>query len=171
MNALAAFLVGVSAGMTPEEAAEALSGYAISGMRQRVRLWNGMEVVEDLYDAAPDSMKMHRWIPWMAWSRRAQDLRLCGYAGSWAVPRRSRIAALGGMQPGWRTSSGLRPPVPPLCGGSQRTTLRCTGVPRSPRPHRGSAGSGAPRRHRLVQGQLLLVNLEEVLRAVFPDEE
>ena len=47
MNALAGFLVGIEAGMTPEEAAEALSGYAISGMRQRVRLWNGIKVVED----------------------------------------------------------------------------------------------------------------------------
>lgn len=56
MNALAAFLVGVTVGMTPEEAAEALSGYAISGMRQRVRLWNGIKVVEDCYNAAPDSM-------------------------------------------------------------------------------------------------------------------
>ncbi len=56
MNALAGFLVGIEAGMTPEEAAEALSGYAISGMRQRVRLWNGIKVVEDCYNAAPDSM-------------------------------------------------------------------------------------------------------------------
>ena len=56
MNALAGFLVGIEAGMTSEEAAEALSGYAISGMRQRVRLWNGIKVVEDCYNAAPDSM-------------------------------------------------------------------------------------------------------------------
>ena len=56
MNATAAFLVGVEAGLAPEQAAAALSRYTISGMRQRIRDWNGVTVVEDCYNAAPDSM-------------------------------------------------------------------------------------------------------------------
>ena len=56
LNALAAFLVGVTAGMAPEEAAEALSRTSISGMRQRIRMADGVKVVEDCYNAAPDSM-------------------------------------------------------------------------------------------------------------------
>ena len=72
MNALAGFLVGIEAGMTSEEAAEALSGYAISGMRQRVRLWNGIKVVEDCYNASPDSMRaaLQTLAAWPGASRR-----------------------------------------------------------------------------------------------------
>lgn len=56
LNALAAFLVGQCIGLAPEKILEALAEYVPSGMRQRLRQWNGIAVVEDCYNAAPDSM-------------------------------------------------------------------------------------------------------------------
>ena len=55
-DALAAFGVGVSLGISPMQAAEALSNYAPAGMRQRVSQCKGMTFVEDCYNASPDSM-------------------------------------------------------------------------------------------------------------------
>ena len=43
-------------GMPPEEAAAALAGYTPSGMRQRVVERGGVTVIEDCYNASPDSM-------------------------------------------------------------------------------------------------------------------
>lgn len=56
-NALSAFAVGIYLGVTPEQAAEGLSKYVTSGMRQRVSDFNGITVVEDCYNASPDSMR------------------------------------------------------------------------------------------------------------------
>ena len=53
---LAAFGVGTAMGMPPEEAAAALAGYTPSGMRQRVVERGGVTVIEDCYNASPDSM-------------------------------------------------------------------------------------------------------------------
>ena len=55
LAALAAFGAGVSMGMAPEEAA-ALAGYAPAGMRQKVVEKGGVTVIEDCYNASPDSM-------------------------------------------------------------------------------------------------------------------
>jgi len=55
-NALAAFGVGVWAGVEPKAAADAIKGYVPSGMRQRVVEHGGVTVVEDCYNASPDSM-------------------------------------------------------------------------------------------------------------------
>lgn len=57
LNALAAFGIGVELGMTPEEAVAALEHYVPSGMRQHVVEKGGLTVVEDCYNASPDSVK------------------------------------------------------------------------------------------------------------------
>lgn len=56
-NALAAFAVGIEAGVSPAEAAEGLKHYIPSGMRQRIVEKNGVTVIEDCYNASTDSMK------------------------------------------------------------------------------------------------------------------
>ena len=56
LAALAAFGAGVSMGMKPEEAVAALRDYIPSGMRQKVVEKGGVTVVEDCYNASPDSM-------------------------------------------------------------------------------------------------------------------
>ncbi|MBR5485534.1 MAG: UDP-N-acetylmuramoyl-tripeptide--D-alanyl-D-alanine ligase [Oscillospiraceae bacterium] len=57
LNALAAFTVGVCMGITPDKAAAALADYQTSGMRQKIVKHNNYTVVEDCYNASPDSMK------------------------------------------------------------------------------------------------------------------
>ena len=57
LNALAGFGAGVAAGIEPEDCAEALSNFKNTGMRQKVRKCRGTTVVEDCYNANPDSMK------------------------------------------------------------------------------------------------------------------
>ena len=56
-NALSAFAAGVYLGVTPESAADGLSKYTTSGMRQNVRDFNGITLVEDCYNASPDSVR------------------------------------------------------------------------------------------------------------------
>lgn len=56
-NALAAFGVGYALGIAPQVCVAALKGYQPSGMRQRMVRWNGCTVVEDCYNASPDSMR------------------------------------------------------------------------------------------------------------------
>ncbi len=55
-NALLAFATGICADIGPEECVKALGGYTPSGMRQKMyRLKNTM-IVEDCYNASPDSV-------------------------------------------------------------------------------------------------------------------
>lgn len=56
-NALAAFAVGITLGVAPDKAAFALSQYTPTGMRQRVVKCKGITVIEDCYNASPDSVK------------------------------------------------------------------------------------------------------------------
>lgn len=56
LAALAAFGVGVSMGIAPEEAVKALGRYNPAGMRQKVVECQGITVIEDCYNASPDSM-------------------------------------------------------------------------------------------------------------------
>ena len=56
-NALAAFSVGLAAGMAPEDITEGLSRYEPSAMRQDIRQAGGITVVIDCYNASPDSMR------------------------------------------------------------------------------------------------------------------
>ncbi|MBQ4153282.1 MAG: UDP-N-acetylmuramoyl-tripeptide--D-alanyl-D-alanine ligase [Oscillospiraceae bacterium] len=57
LNALAAFAVGLYHGVEPSLAAEALYHYTPAGMRQRIADRNGVWVIEDCYNASPDSMR------------------------------------------------------------------------------------------------------------------
>lgn len=56
-NALAAFCVGVSLGIDPAECAAGISDYKPEGMRQNIKQVNGLTLIVDCYNAAPDSMK------------------------------------------------------------------------------------------------------------------
>lgn len=56
-NALAAFAVGHILCIPAETCVKALAGYEPSGMRQRVVRRKGYTVVEDCYNASPDSMR------------------------------------------------------------------------------------------------------------------
>ncbi len=57
LNALAAFAVGHSLGIDAKKCITALQNYVPSGMRQKIVAHNGYTVVEDCYNASPDSMK------------------------------------------------------------------------------------------------------------------
>jgi UDP-N-acetylmuramoyl-tripeptide--D-alanyl-D-alanine ligase len=56
-DALSAFAVGLEYGISPEEIATGLLDYAPSGMRQRVKTVGKKTVIEDCYNASPDSQK------------------------------------------------------------------------------------------------------------------
>jgi len=56
-NALCAFLTGALLGVSPEEAVEALLQYKPAGMRQNIREYCGLTLIEDCYNASPDSMR------------------------------------------------------------------------------------------------------------------
>ena len=56
-DALTAFAVGMEYGISPEKIAEGLLGYTPSGMRQRIKETGGITVIEDCYNASPDSQK------------------------------------------------------------------------------------------------------------------
>lgn len=56
-NALSAFAIGIECKISPRDIAEGLSSYKPSGMRQNVVRKNGYTVIEDCYNASPDSMK------------------------------------------------------------------------------------------------------------------
>lgn len=56
-NALAAMAVGYVAGVDPAAAASALANYVPAGMRQNLVQVGGVQVIEDCYNASPDSMR------------------------------------------------------------------------------------------------------------------
>ena len=56
-NACAAFVCGMLAGVTPDEAAAGLAGYIPDGRRQKFTRRNGMVFIEDCYNASPDSIR------------------------------------------------------------------------------------------------------------------
>lgn len=56
-DALAAFTAGLILGVAPQAAAQALGEYQPAGMRQRVRQVNGVTILEDCYNASPDSTR------------------------------------------------------------------------------------------------------------------
>lgn len=57
LNALAAFSVGLAMNLDAQEMASALAKYVPAGMRQRVVSRGGKTLIEDCYNASPDSMK------------------------------------------------------------------------------------------------------------------
>ncbi len=56
-NALAAYIVGILAGMTPQEILCGLAKYQPTGNRQNIMEKNGQTVIADCYNASPDSMR------------------------------------------------------------------------------------------------------------------
>lgn len=56
-NALAAALCGRLLGVTLDQAAAGLAGFALPGFRQKIVPFKGMTLIEDCYNASPDSMK------------------------------------------------------------------------------------------------------------------
>ena len=56
-DALVAFAVGVEYKIDPELIAKGLCDYTPSGMRQRIKEADGITVIEDCYNASPDSQK------------------------------------------------------------------------------------------------------------------
>lgn len=56
-NALAAMAVGYVTGVDPAAAALALANYVPAGMRQNLVQVGGVQVIEDCYNASPDSMR------------------------------------------------------------------------------------------------------------------
>lgn len=56
-NALAAMAVGYVTGVDPAAAAAALENYVPAGMRQNLVQVGGVQVIEDCYNASPDSMR------------------------------------------------------------------------------------------------------------------
>lgn len=56
-NALAAMAVGYVIGVDPVAAAAALANYVPAGMRQNLVQVGGVQVIEDCYNASPDSMR------------------------------------------------------------------------------------------------------------------
>lgn len=56
-DALAALLVGHGLGIENEAAAKALLSYTPSGMREKIEVVNGVTLIEDCYNASPDSVK------------------------------------------------------------------------------------------------------------------
>lgn len=56
-NALAAMSVGYVTGVDPAAAASALANYVPAGMRQNLVQVGGVQVIEDCYNASPDSMR------------------------------------------------------------------------------------------------------------------
>lgn len=56
-NALAAFSVGSVLGINADKIAEALLSYAPAGMRERIKTVNDVTIIEDCYNASPDSVR------------------------------------------------------------------------------------------------------------------
>jgi len=56
-NACAAFVCGMLAGVTPDEAVAGLAGYVPDGRRQKFTRRSGMVFIEDCYNASPDSIR------------------------------------------------------------------------------------------------------------------
>lgn len=56
-NALAAFCAGICMGVPPQNSVAALKNYRPAGMRQNIVVHNSYTIVEDCYNASPDSMR------------------------------------------------------------------------------------------------------------------
>ena len=55
-NAMVAFAIGIKMGVEEKEIREGLKGYKSVGMRQNIYKINGVTVIEDCYNASPESM-------------------------------------------------------------------------------------------------------------------
>lgn len=57
VNALAAAAVGLCMELTPDEIAAGIKNFKNTGMRQRIYDYNGVTIIEDCYNANPESMR------------------------------------------------------------------------------------------------------------------
>lgn len=56
-DALSAWTLAVSLGLDAKKAAAALAGYKTTGHRQNIVQFRGLTMIEDCYNASPDSMR------------------------------------------------------------------------------------------------------------------
>ena len=56
-NAMAAYLCGLAQGMTDADIRRGLDAFENTGMRQKIFDWRGITVIEDCYNASPESME------------------------------------------------------------------------------------------------------------------
>lgn len=56
-NAMAAYLCGLAQNMTDADIRRGLDAFENTGMRQKIFDWNGVTVIEDCYNASPESME------------------------------------------------------------------------------------------------------------------
>ncbi|MBR5871736.1 MAG: UDP-N-acetylmuramoyl-tripeptide--D-alanyl-D-alanine ligase [Clostridia bacterium] len=56
-NAMAAYLCGQAQNMTDADIRRGLDAFENTGMRQKIFAWNGITVIEDCYNASPESME------------------------------------------------------------------------------------------------------------------
>ena len=108
-NALSAYAAGVSAGLDPAGVAAALQNYCTTGMRQHIVCRRGVTVVEDCYNASPDSMRA-------AFSTLAQ------------LPARRRCALVGDMLELGDISSQAHAEVGRLAARAGVSVLVCYGT-------------------------------------------
>lgn len=57
LNALCGFAVGIELSIDPMDCISGMVDYVPSGMRQKIVDFNGIKIIEDCYNASPDSMK------------------------------------------------------------------------------------------------------------------
>lgn len=57
LNALAAIAVGLKCGVAPEQIESGLAGFCNTGMRQHIYDCRGVKIIEDCYNAGPESME------------------------------------------------------------------------------------------------------------------
>lgn len=109
-DAVSAFTLATRLGFDPQKSAQALSSYAPAGMRQRFREVRGMTIIEDCYNAAPESMESSL--------RILSDLSCDG----------KRIAVLGDMLELGSVSEEAHRKVGALAGRFGIDTVLCYGV-------------------------------------------
>ena len=56
-NAMAAYLCGIARNMTDADIRRGLDAFENTGMRQKIFAWNGITVIDDCYNASPESME------------------------------------------------------------------------------------------------------------------
>lgn len=109
MNALVSFIVGIKAGLTPNEITSALLKYKPDALRQNIVKKGGQTVIIDCYNASPDSMRASLNVL----SQIKTDGR--------------RIAVFGDMLELGELSESLHKLVGEFAGGSQADKIFCYG--------------------------------------------
>ena len=121
LDALAAAAVGLLLGLSPEQIAEGLRSYA--PLRQRVSHAAGMTIIDDCYNAGPESMRASAAVLLARQRRRRAAASPCsaGMPGAGrfcaGAPCRGRPR---GCKGGGRLAAGLRPLQRILCAGCAR---------------------------------------------------